>query len=138
MGYRKLSDEEIGQLIAQGCSCQNWDLIDVVEKFHPDHLIDVHFMGHNRIGCFDEEVTLFSGVRLNTGIFNATIYNCTIENNTLIKNIRCRISNCRIGERVVLLNNIQAEDESALDNGTGMWMISADKYEPETTHNRDL
>ncbi len=136
MGYRKLFDEEIGQLIAQGCSCENWDLIEVVEKFHPDHLIDVHFMGYNRIGCFDEEVTLFSGVSLKTGIFNATICNCTIENNALIKNIRRKISNCRIGERVVLLK--QTEDKSALDNGAEMWMISADKYEPETTHNRGL
>ena len=48
--YRQLLPTEIRQLEQQGCTAENWQLIEV----HPDidlrHLAYVHFSGSNRIG----------------------------------------------------------------------------------------
>ncbi len=123
--YRKLFNEEIGQLSKQGCYCNDWNKIDVIENFIPENLINVHFSGFNRIGCFDEDVTLFGGVRMKTGIFNANLHNCVIESNALIKDVRNKISNCRIGERVVIHNVNELFVEN---NGSGdelfTWLLS--------------
>lgn len=117
--YRKLSNEEIGQLVLQGCYCEDWNLIEVVENFLPDHLINVIFSGYNRIGRFDEEIALFGGVRMKTGIIHSHIHNCTIGNNALISNVKSYIANYRIGERVVIhnINELAVEKESSFGNG---------------------
>lgn len=56
--YRQLLPTEIRQLEQQGCTAENWQLIEV----HPDidlrHLAYVHFSGSNRIGNFQKTVTL--------------------------------------------------------------------------------
>lgn len=124
--YRKLSDEEIGQLIMQGCYCEDWNLIEVAENFLPDHLRDVRFSGYNRLGRFDEEITLFGGVRMKTGIFNAHIHNCTVGNNALISNVKSYIANYRIGERAVIhtINELAVENKSSFGNGIRIKVIN--------------
>ena len=124
--YRKLSDEEIGQLIIQGCYCEDWNLIEVVENFLSDHLRNVRFSGYNRIGRFDEEISLFGGVRMNTGIFNAHIHNCTVGNNALISNVKSYIANYRIGERAVIhtINELAVENRSSFGNGVRIKVIN--------------
>jgi len=91
--YRKLTNEEIGQLIMQSCYCEDWNLVEVVADFLPDNIRNTKFSGYNRLGRFDEEIILFGGVRMKTGIINAHIHNCTIENNALISSIQSYISN---------------------------------------------
>jgi len=124
--YRKLSDEEIGQLIVQGCYCEDWNLIEVVENFLSDHLRNVRFSGYNRIGRFDEEISLFGGVRMKTGIFNAHIHNCTVGNNALISNVKSYIANYRIGERAVIhtINELAVENKSSFGNGVRIKVIN--------------
>ncbi len=102
--YRKLSNEEIGQLIIQGCFCEDWNLIEVVENFLIDQVRNVHFSGYNKIGRFDEEITLYGGVRMKTGIKNAHIHNCIVADNALINNVKSYIANYHIGERVIIHN----------------------------------
>ena len=127
--YRKLNTEEIRQLTEQGCYCQDWELIEVIHNFTPEYIKNVHFHGYNRIGRFDEEITLFGGASLKTGIYNVHIKNCIVENNALIKNIPYVVSNCRIGERVVL-HQINQETEGKTINTDCcpvIWLISAGK-----------
>ena len=102
--YRKLRNEEIGQLIIQSCYCEDWNLIDVVEDFMPDNIRSTKFSGYNRLGRYDEEITLFGGVKMKTGITNAHIHNCIIGNNSLISGVKSYIANYRIGENVVIHN----------------------------------
>ncbi len=52
--YRILANEEIGQLIMQGCYCEDWNLIKVVSDFLPDHISNTRFSGYNYLGRFDE------------------------------------------------------------------------------------
>ena len=59
--YRKLTNEEIGQLIIQGCYCEDWNLIEVVTNFLPDNVRFTKFSGINKLGRFEEEITLFGG-----------------------------------------------------------------------------
>jgi len=124
--YRKLTNEEIGQLIMQGCYCEDWNLIEVVKDFLPDNIRNTKFSGFNRLGRFDEEITLFGGVRMKTGIINATIHNCTIENNALISSVKSYIANYKIGERVVIhnLNQLAVENKSSFGNGLRIKVIN--------------
>ena len=124
--YRKLTNEEIGQLIMQGCFCEDWNLIEVVGDFLPDNIRNTKFSGSNRLGRFDEEITLFGGVRMKTGIINAHIHNCTIENNALISSVKSYIANYRIGERVVIhnLNQLAVENKSSFGNGIRVKVIN--------------
>jgi len=124
--YRKLSNDEIGQMIMQGCYCDDWNLIEVVEDFLPDNVRNSKFTGYNRLGRFDEEITLFGGVRMKTGILNAHIHNCTIENNALISSVKSYIANYRIGERVVIhnLNQLAVENKNSFGNGIRIKVIN--------------
>ena len=124
--YRKLTNEEIGQLIIQSCYCEDWNRIEVVGDFLPDNIRNTKFSGFNKLGRFDEEITLFGGVRMKTGIINAHIHNCTVENNALISSVQSYISNYKIGERVVIhnLNQLAVEDKTSFGNGIRVKVIN--------------
>ncbi|MEI6677604.1 MAG: DUF4954 family protein [Mariniphaga sp.] len=126
LNYRKLTNEEIGQLIMQGCFCEDWNMIEVVGDFLPDNIKATKFSGYNRLGRFDEEITLFGGVRMKTGIINAHIHNCTIGNNALISSVKSYIANYKIGERVVIhnLNQLAVENKSSFGNGIRIKVIN--------------
>lgn len=124
--YRKLTNEEIGQLIIQSCYCEDWNQIEVVGDFLPDNIRNTKFSGFIKLGRFDEEITLFGGVRMKTGIINAHIHNCTVENNALISSVQSYISNYKIGERVVIhnLNQLAVEDKTSFGNGIRVKVIN--------------
>jgi hypothetical protein len=75
-------------------------LVEVVEDFIPDPVRNTHFTGFNRLGRFDEEITLFGGVKMKTGIKGVHLHNCTIGNNSLIHNVKSYIANYRIGNKI--------------------------------------
>ncbi len=124
--FRKLSDEEIGQLIVQGCYCEDWNLIEVDNDFLSDNLRNVKFSGHNRIGRFDEEITLFGGVRMKTGIYNAHLHNCVIGNNALISNVKSYIANYSVGERAVIhtITELAVDSRNSFGNGIRIKVIN--------------
>ena len=137
--YRKLYPDEIRRLTDQGCYCRDWDLIEVIYDFTPEYLKNVYFYGFNRIGRFDEEITLFGGACLKTGIYNVHIKNCIVENNALIRNIQYVVSDCRIGERVVMHQiNQETEGKTNTDCCPVIWLMSAESGErrPETGEGR--
>ena len=124
--YRKLTNDEISQLILQNCNCDDWNLIDVVQDFIPDNIKNTKFSGQNRLGRFDDEIFLFGGVHMKTGINSAHLHNCTIGNNSLISNVKSYIANYRIGERVVIhnLNQLAVENRSSFGNGLRIKVIN--------------
>jgi NDP-sugar pyrophosphorylase family protein len=124
--YRKLANEEVGQLIMQGCYCEDWNLTEVVSDFLPDNIKNARFSGFNRLGRFDEVITLFGGVQMKTGIVNAHIHNCTIGNNAMISSVKSYIANYNIGERVVIhnLNQLAVESRSSFGNGIYIKVIN--------------
>ncbi|MGM0464256.1 MAG: DUF4954 family protein [Bacteroidota bacterium] len=140
--YRKLSSEETGQLIMQGCSCDNWDLVEVTERFRTDNVRNTHFSGHIKMGAFDSEVRLFGGVVFNTGIYNSWLNNCVVEDNVLIHNVRSYISNYHIEQDVIIhnVNTLAVDGRSSFGNGIRVRAISEQggreviMYDHLTTH----
>src|SRR5665647_223901 len=124
--YRKLTNEEIGQLIIQGCYCEDWNLVEVVPDFLPDNVRFTKFSGFNKLGRFEEEITLFGGVRLKTGIIHAHIHNCTIGDNSLISRVKSYIANYTIGKQVVIhnLDQLAVEGLTTFGNGTRVKVIN--------------
>ncbi|MEE4115541.1 MAG: DUF4954 family protein [Marinilabiliaceae bacterium] len=117
--YRKLSSEEIGQLIMQGCESSDWGKIEVREGFSPESIKNTNFTGYNRLGLFNDEVSLFGGVTYRTGIYNAWLNNCLVDDNVLIHNVKSYISNYHIESDVVIhnVNTIAVDGESSFGNG---------------------
>lgn len=117
--YRNLFDEEIGQLIHQGCSSPDWTLVKVSHDFYPANIENSKFSGHIRLNSFNGSVNLVGGITFNTGIYNAWLHNCEVGKNALIHNVRSYISNYVIEEGVVIHNitTLAVDGETAFGNG---------------------
>ncbi len=140
--YRKLSSEEIGQLIMQGCTCDNWGLVEADRRFVTDSIRNTHFSGHISLGAFENEVELFGGVSFRTGIYNAWLNNCTVGDNVLIHNVGSYISNYNIEQDVIIhnVNTIAVSGRTSFGNGTRVKAVNEDGgrevaiYDHLTTH----
>ncbi|MDX8341212.1 DUF4954 family protein [Draconibacterium sp. IB214405] len=117
--YRNLYDEEIGQLVHQGCSSSDWSLIKVSHDFIPDCIENCKFTGRVRLNTFAGSVKLVGGITFKTGIYNAWLHNCEIGKNALIHNVRSYIANYRIEENVVIHNitTLAVDGETSFGNG---------------------
>ncbi|WP_372947075.1 DUF4954 family protein [Mariniphaga sp.] len=117
--YRPLHDDEIGQLVYQGCSSTDWNLVKVSSDFSPDHVENVKFTGHIRLNSFQHSVKLVGGITFHTGIYNAWLHNCEVGRNALIHNVRSYIANYIIEEGVVIHNvtTIAVDGEATFGNG---------------------
>ncbi|WP_319501588.1 DUF4954 family protein [uncultured Draconibacterium sp.] len=117
--FRNLYDEEIGQLVHQGCSSSDWSLIKVSHDFIPDCIENCKFSGSIRLGSFAGTVKLIGGITFKTGIYNAWLHNCEVGKNALIHNVRSYIANYRIEENVVIHNitTLAVDGETSFGNG---------------------
>jgi hypothetical protein len=117
--YRPLSDEEIGQLVYQGCFSPDWNLVKVSAGFVPDNIENVMFTGHIRLNSFNRSVKLTGGITFKSGIYNAWLHNCEVGKDALIYNVRSYIANYIIGEGVIIHNvtTIAVDGESYFGNG---------------------
>lgn len=123
---RNLFDEEIGQLVHQGCSSKNWNLIKVALDFIPDNIENCKFTGHILLNTFNGTVKLIGGITFKTGIYNAWLHNCEVGKNALIHNVRSYIANYIIEEGVVIHNitTMAVDGESSFGNGVAVEAIN--------------
>ena len=124
--YRQLHDEEIGQLVQQGCSSTDWSLIKVSNDFIPDNIENSKFTGYIRLNSFNHTVKLVGGITFKTGIYNAWLHNCEVEKDVLIHNVRSYIANYNIGEGVVIHNitTLAVDGETSFGNGVKVVTIN--------------
>ncbi len=117
--YRNLFDEEIGQLVYQGCSSTDWNLVKVSHDFIPDCINNSKFTGYVRLKSFSGTVKLVGGITFKTGIYNAWLHNCEVGKDALIHNVRSYIANYRIEENVVIHNvtTLAVDGETSFGNG---------------------
>jgi carbonic anhydrase/acetyltransferase-like protein (isoleucine patch superfamily) len=117
--YRPLHDDEIGQLVYQGCSSTDWNLVKVSPDFSPDYVENVKLTGHIRLNSFQHSVKLVGGITFHTGIYNAWLHNCEVGRNALIHNVRSYIANYNIEEGVIIHNvtTIAVDGETTFGNG---------------------
>jgi hypothetical protein len=124
--YRNLSGTEIDIMISNGCSCEGWNNIMVLDGFDPARCRSVKFSGVIRIGSLKGSVTDKSGVNTPSGIMNARLHNCTIGSEVIISNIGDCIANYTISDRVVIKNcgKIITEGVSGFGNGTQVAVLN--------------
>lgn len=117
--YRNLFDEEIGQLVHQGCSSTDWNLIKVSTDFGVNNIENCKFSGHIQLNSFYGSVKLVGGITFKTGIYHAWLHNCEVGKNALIHNVRSYIANYIIEEGVVIHNitTLAVDGESSFGNG---------------------
>ncbi len=117
--YRNLLDEEIGQLIHQGCTSTDWSLVKVSHDFIPDNIHNSKFTSHIRLNSFNHSVKLVGGITFKSGIYNAWLHNCEVGKNVLIHNVGSYIANYNIGEGVVIHNvvSLVVDGETTFGNG---------------------
>ena len=125
-GFHSLSDEQINQLISQGCTCEDWSKVQVADGFKAETVKSTHFSGNVKLGVFGKQVSFFGGVSKSTGISDATIHNCTIGNNVYISRVRNYIANYVIEDDAVI-DNIEllaVEGDSSFGNGVEVAVVN--------------
>ena len=117
--FRQLTAQEIAQLEAQGCTAQNWEEVEVAEAFDPQYVRHTNFSGHNKIGAFGKEIELPGGLKIHSGIYNATLHNCEVGNDAHLYNIHNYIANYHIGDNTCIenVNAILVDGKSTFGNG---------------------
>ena len=125
MNVRNLTPEEILKLENSGCTCGNWNDIEVAEKFNPASFFNVYFSGKNKLGIFEKVVTLPGGITVHTGLINCHIHNCLIEDDVYISNVKS-LANYRI-EKDVIIENVDSlivEGASTFGNGAELDIVN--------------
>ena len=119
MSYRSLTANEIAQLQAQHCTCDNWDNIQVAPAFTPTYVKHVHFSGNIKLGVMERVFTLEGGIPRHSGIYHSSIHNCSIGNNVYISRIHRYIANYNIDDDCYIENTecIVTTGESTFGNG---------------------
>ena len=102
--YRKLNEEEIGQLIAHSCTADDWGNIEVAPGFKTDYVYYTRFSGKVRLGVFEHEFTLAGGMKKHAGLYQATLHNVTVGNHCCIENVKNYIANYEIGDYTFIEN----------------------------------
>lgn len=124
--FRSLTTDEISRLEQQHCFCDDWNRVQVVSDFQPQHISHVRFGGDIRLGAFQKTITLEGGVSRHTGIYNAHIHNCHIGNDVLIDNISGYLANCHIESDVQIIgvHTILTEGRSRFGNNINAHVLN--------------
>jgi len=117
--YRKLTIEEIEALKRQGCSADDWNNIEVAERFTPEWIKSVDFTGRIKLGVFETSNKQLGSIEFHSGIHFAHLHNVEIGDNCWIDKIHNYIANYRIGDNVIIENTnlIVCDGESTFGNG---------------------
>ncbi len=117
--YRSLTSAEIAQLESQGCSAENWAEVEVAEAFEPQYVRNTRFSGHNRIGVFRRQIEMPGGLKVHSGIYNATLHNVEVGDDAHLYNIHNYIANYRIGRETCIenVNAILVDGKTTFGNG---------------------
>jgi len=125
MGYRNLSKTEIDNLIKQGCSSEDWNKIQVSEKFITKTIVNSQLSGTVQIGSLKKSLETEVGIQKSCGIYNSTIHNCSIEDDVRISNVK-NLVKYRI-EKNVLIENVNAifvSGHTSFGNGTEIEILN--------------
>ena len=119
MAFRKLTSAEIAQLEAQGCSARDWADVEVAPAFDARYVRNTSFSGHNTLGVFGREIELPGGLKIHSGIYNATLHNCEVGDDAHLYNIHNYIANYHIGAHTCIenVNAILVDRKTSFGNG---------------------
>ncbi len=126
MSYRTLTKQEITQLQGQQCRAERWETIKVHHDFSTEHIHNVRFSGDIVLGLFKESFIREGGIKMHSGIRNATLHNVSIGDNCLVENINNYIANYSIGENTIIDNCdlIVVDGKSHFGNGVEVAVLN--------------
>lgn len=126
MEYRKLTPEEVAQLEIQGCTAEDWALIDIHPELNLKYLRHVRFSGRCALGKFEKSFTLPGGIHKHTGLFHATLHNTTVGDDCCIENIKNYIANYDIEHDTFIENVdiIMVDGETSFGNGVEVSVLN--------------
>lgn len=124
--YRKLTEEEIQQLMDHSCTAEDWNEIEVVQAFTPEYVYFTRFSGIVRLGVFDGEFTLAGGMKKHAGLYHTTLHNVTVGNGCCIENVKNYIANYTIGDCTFIENVdiILVDGKSRFGNGVEVAVLN--------------
>ena len=98
---------------AQGCSATNWADVQVAQDFDAQYVRHTRFSGHNELGAFRREIELPGGLKIHSGIYNATLHNCEVGDDAHY------IANYHIGCNTCIenVNAILVDGKTTFGNG---------------------
>lgn len=98
--HELLTDAQVEQLKANGCSAEDWSAITVTMTFEPARVVNTRFEGVVKIGDLNGKVAGASGLAMPCGIYNASLVNCVIGDDCRIAGVGSHIANYEIGDGV--------------------------------------
>ena len=87
MKFRQIEPLEIQALERQGCLCNDWSQVEVIEQFRSDHIHNVTFGGKVRIGLIDGENISEGGIQRQAALAHCQLVDCQIGNRVHINNV---------------------------------------------------
>lgn len=136
--YRLLRKEEIQILESHFCQAEDWNQIEVKERFVPDHISFARFSGKVRLGIFEKEFFLPGGMRKHAGLLHVTLHNVTVGDNCCIENVKNYIANYTIGNECFIENVdiILVDGFSSFGNGVEVSVLNEMGGREVTIHDR--
>ncbi len=133
---RKLTSQEILQLEAQGCTCDEWQRVSIAEAASLKYIRGTRFSGDIVIGHFRKSFEMPGGIHKHTGIFHATLHNVTIGNDCCIENIKNYIANYDIGDDCFIENVdiILCDGPTSFGNGVEVAVLNETGGREVTIH----
>ena len=133
---QKLTPQEIHQLEAQGCTCDEWQRISIDDAASLKYIRHARFSGDISIGRFSKSFDMPGGMHKHTGIFHATLHNVTIGNDCCIENIKNYIANYDIADDCFIENVdiILCDGPTAFGNGVEVAVLNETGGREVTIH----
>ncbi len=133
---RKLTPQEIHQLEAQGCTCDEWQRISIDDAASLKYIRHARFSGDISIGRFSKSFDMPGGMHKHTGIFHATLHNVTIGNDCCVENIKNYIANYDIADDCFIENVdiILCDGPTAFGNGVEVAVLNETGGREVTIH----
>jgi len=113
-----LTKAQIEQLVAQGCSAQDWSRVAFDAGTNFAHLRNAHFVGTVTVGANTGHVDV-DGVRVPCGIVDATIADCVVGANVRIARVGSVVSRYAIHDGAVIQDVASLTAEAGATFGAG-------------------
>ena len=116
--YRKLNAKEIQILQKNDNSADDWNNVEVAERFDARLIKRCSFFGRIRIGTLEPLFHEFNNLRMPVGIYNSTIISCDLGDNVVIDQVSF-MSHYIVGNDVMLVNikELSVSNHTKFGNG---------------------
>lgn len=137
-GYRNLTEDEIDQLKAQGCSASDWDGVKISPETKLKYIRTSRFSGEVRLGKFNAHFVLPGGINKFSGVYHSTLHNVVIGDDCCVENIKNYMANY-IVDRNTFIENVDiiiVDHESTFGNGVEVSVLNETGGREVTIHNK--